>query len=177
VTPVAKRVMALLVGLHYQKPKRIDRNRLARAVKRSVRTVQRAIAELSGYGWIEFTNGGNGTPGTICVINDKAWIMASVSRNGQGSAKYGQGLPQNGQGFECIRSEEVLSKGKQPIPLRLVENNHAEVWEQLDRFCATNNIPIRTGADIDAALNLMAARKPPESEAGLRRTVSAGFNS
>jgi hypothetical protein len=165
--------MALLVGLHHQEAKRKDRAEIASAVRRSVRTVQRAIAELSDYGWIEFTNGGNGTPGTIRVINDKAWIMARVSRNGQGFAKDGQGLLENGQGFVCIRSEEVLSKGKQASLSHLVENEAAREWRELEAFAQSRGLPMNNGADFDAAYRLMYERKPAAS-AGLSLVASAG---
>jgi hypothetical protein len=168
--------MALLVGLHFQEAQRMDRGRLAGAVKRSVRTVQRAISELASSGWIEFTNGGNGTPGTIRVINDKAWIMARVSRNGQGFAKDGQGLLENGQGFTCIRSEEVLSKGNQHSPSHSVENQALEDWLELERFAAAHKLPMNNGADFDAAYRLMYERKPPASE-GLSMVQAAGRHS
>jgi hypothetical protein len=108
VTPVAKRVMALLVGLHHQEGKRKDRAEIAQAVKRSQRTVIRALYELQSYGWIEVRGGGHGTPGTIRVINDKAWIMARVSRNGTGLAEDGTGFAQNGTGLARIRVKEVI---------------------------------------------------------------------
>jgi hypothetical protein len=173
MTPVAKRVMALLVGLHFQEAQRMDRARLARAVKRSERTVKRALSELQSLGWIQCCGGGNGTPGTIRVINDKAWIMARVSRNGPGLGEDGPGLAQNGPGLPRIRSLEVLQGKESALPFKPVENHHAEMWEQLDRFCAENDITIQSGADIDQALRLMQQRKPPTSE-WLSRSAAAG---
>ncbi len=65
--------MALLVGMHFQEAQRMDRGRMARAVKRSVKTVQRALGELRARGWIEYAGGGNGTPGYIRVLDDVSW--------------------------------------------------------------------------------------------------------
>jgi hypothetical protein len=62
------------------------------------------------------------------------------------------------------------------LPSNPVENHHADMWEQLDRFCAENQITIETGADIDQALRLMNQRKPAKSE-GLTMVAYAGGKS
>ncbi len=173
MTPVAKRCMALLVGMHFQEAQRMDRGRMACAVKRSERTVKRALAELQSYGWIEVCGGGNGTPGSIRVINDKSWIMARVSRNGPGSRKDGPGLAQNGPGFARIRSLEVLQGKVTRLPSNPVENQD---WEELERFAIAEGLPLSSGADIDAALAIMNRRKPAKSE-GLTMVASAGGQS
>ncbi len=163
MTPAARRVMALLVGLHYQDPKPMERWRLAEAIKRSQRTVKRAMAELRSYGWISFTGGGNGTPGTIRVINDKAWIMAPVSKMAPDQYRNGPGLAQDGPGLPRIRALEVLPGKERGLPLpNPVEKTD---FEELEHFAAAHGLPLSCGADIDAALR-MFERKPPQRETG-----------
>ncbi len=163
MTPAARRVMALLVGLHYQDRKPMERWRLAEAIKRSERTVKRALAELRAYGWISFTGGGNGTPGTIRVINDKAWIMAPVSKMAPDQYRNGPGLDQDGPGLPRIRALEVLQGKERGLPLPSpVEKTD---FEELERLAIAHGLPLSCGADIDAALRIFE-RKPPRRETG-----------
>lgn len=160
--------MALLVGKHYQERKELDREWLARAVKRSTRSVKRALSELQDLGWIEYRHGGNGTSGTLKVINDMEWIMTPVSK--MAPDRY-----QNGPCLDRIRVKEVLSKGKQAHPSKPVENPAAQEWDQIESFAAARGLPAPvTGADIERVLGLMSERKPAGSE-GLALVASAGY--
>jgi hypothetical protein len=76
VTPLAQRCLAFLQGIDDERP---TRARIAHAVKRCERSVKTAIAELVENGWITTTPGGNGTPGTIKVINRLSHEISPVS--------------------------------------------------------------------------------------------------
>ncbi len=82
----ARRCMALLVGLHATEGRRISRDQLANALRRSVRTVHTVLKRLEARGWIEVSGGGNGTAGYITVINAIAWQTADVADDRQKTA-------------------------------------------------------------------------------------------
>lgn len=65
--------MAFLVGIKDERP---TRARIAAALKRSERTVKRAIAELVEIGWITCEGGGNGTPAKLRILSFEEWILA-----------------------------------------------------------------------------------------------------
>lgn len=77
MTKAADRCMAFLVGIREERP---TRARIAKALKRSERTVKRAIAELVEIGWITCEGGGNGTPAKIHALSFEEWILARDSK-------------------------------------------------------------------------------------------------
>ncbi len=169
----ATRCMALLIGLHSKEGRRISRVELAGALRRSVRTVHAVLKDLESRGWIEVSGGGNGTAGLILVINDLSWKTADVA---DVSRKTSGVYPKTADDRPRIRSLEVLQGKITRFPSNPVENHHAAMWEQLDRFCAENQITIETGADMEEALRLMNQRKPAKSEV-LTMVASAGGKS
>ncbi len=76
MTRTAFRCMAFLVGITEERP---TRARIAAALKRSERSVERAMAELVEAGWVKCDGGGHGTPSKILVINAVDWKMAGDS--------------------------------------------------------------------------------------------------
>jgi hypothetical protein len=79
----ALRCMAFLVGITDERP---TRARIAAALKRSERSLERPIAELVKAGWIMCDGGGNGTPSKIIILNSLDWKMRGDSKTRGDSA-------------------------------------------------------------------------------------------
>lgn len=74
MSPLAQRTLAFLVGIHEERPARA---RIAAAVKRSERSVERAIAELVENQCITVGHSGHGLPAKITVISEISKKMAA----------------------------------------------------------------------------------------------------
>lgn len=61
-------------------------------------------------------------------------------------------------------------------PSQSVENHDPAMEEirQLEQFAADHGLPLRSGADIFRAHDLMLERKPPQTETGLARVAAGG---
>jgi hypothetical protein len=77
MTRTALRCMAFLVGIQEERP---TRKRIAAALKRSERSLERPIAELVKAEWIMCKGGGHGTPSKIIVLNSLDWKMRADSK-------------------------------------------------------------------------------------------------
>ena len=107
MTKLALRCMAFLTGIADERP---TRARIAAAVQRSERTVERAIRELVEIGWISCAGGGNGTASKMRVINGMDWILAGDSKMAGDSQKVAGDQPKMAGDSSHIRALEEVHR-------------------------------------------------------------------
>lgn len=110
MTRLEKRCMAFLVGIHAQAGLRVERSRIAAALKRSERTVKRAIASLVNLRWITISGGGRGIPSLITVVNNLDWKMACVEKMARVAPKMARVEAENGP---CCADLSLLKKSSE----------------------------------------------------------------
>ena len=74
---LSRRVLAFLSGINDERP---DRERIARAVHRSLRSVERAMSELVENLCISVSHSGHGKPGKITIIRSMHQVLAVESK-------------------------------------------------------------------------------------------------
>jgi hypothetical protein len=77
LTKLSRRVLAFLSGINDPRP---DRERIARAVHRSLRSVERAMAELVENECITVSHSGHGKPGKINILRSIHEVLAVESK-------------------------------------------------------------------------------------------------
>jgi len=140
VSRLALRCMAFLTGINQERP---TRARLASALKRSERTVKRAISELVEIQWITCVGGGNGTPSKINILNSVDWILARDSKTASDQPvlacdqeKMACDQPILARDWPRIRDKEVVLEPKQELQSWCtgtsteIENSFSEIEHQ-----------------------------------------------
>jgi len=124
LSPLALRCMAFLTGINEERP---TRARLAKAVRRSERSVRRAIKQLVKIQWIECLGGGNGTPSKIKVLNAVDWILArdlKVARDRPVLARDSRKMARDCDRPKSVGTEYLeLAEEAQPAILSTVREN------------------------------------------------------